>query len=331
MADNALLPATGTGTADMIVTSDEVTYSGDVSKLQIVKLAQVTGSEGSKTVVDLPGDATNGLDVDVTRLPALVEGTANIGDVDVLTVPADPFGANADAASATGSISAKLRFIAATGIPVTSSALPSGASTLAEQQAQTASLSVLDDWDNAASDGVSVSGDVAHGSSDAGEPVKIGYKALAHGANPTAVSAAQRTNSYADRHGIPWVHNGHPFVRSFVYNTTGAQTDDALLAAISSGTKYVIVGYHVRLSSAATVAPSVLIGWGASTLPALGASGADGVEDLIDYHPSLVPGAGFGQDSCYIPGGDGIEPRITCTAPTSGTLAVVIRAFTIES
>lgn len=47
------------------------------------------------------GDATNGLDVDVTR------------------VPTDPFGANADAASATGSISAKLRFIAATGIPIT--------------------------------------------------------------------------------------------------------------------------------------------------------------------------------------------------------------------
>jgi hypothetical protein len=50
---------------------------------------------------------------------ALPAGTNNIGDVDVLTVPADPFGANADAASATGSISAKLRFIAATGIPIT--------------------------------------------------------------------------------------------------------------------------------------------------------------------------------------------------------------------
>jgi hypothetical protein len=40
--------------------------------------------------------------------------TANMG-----TVTADPFGANADAASASGSISAKLRFIATTGIPVT--------------------------------------------------------------------------------------------------------------------------------------------------------------------------------------------------------------------
>lgn len=59
----------------------------------------------------------------ITTLPSIPAGTNNIGDVDVLTVPADPFGANADAASATGSISAKLRYIAATGIPVTS--LPS--------------------------------------------------------------------------------------------------------------------------------------------------------------------------------------------------------------
>jgi hypothetical protein len=34
------------------------------------------------------GDATNGLDVDVTRLPALAAGTNNIGDVDVLTIAA---------------------------------------------------------------------------------------------------------------------------------------------------------------------------------------------------------------------------------------------------
>jgi hypothetical protein len=50
---------------------------------------------------------------------AIPAGNNNIGDVDVASVPTDPFGANADAASATGSISAKLRFIASTGIPVT--------------------------------------------------------------------------------------------------------------------------------------------------------------------------------------------------------------------
>lgn len=64
--------------------------------VQLVKIAY--GANGDRTQV---GADANGLDVDVTRLPT------------------DPFGANADAASATGSISAKLRFIAGTGIPVT--------------------------------------------------------------------------------------------------------------------------------------------------------------------------------------------------------------------
>jgi hypothetical protein len=40
------------------------------------------------------GDTANGLDVDVTRLPALPAGTNNIGDVDVLTLPAIPAGNN---------------------------------------------------------------------------------------------------------------------------------------------------------------------------------------------------------------------------------------------
>jgi hypothetical protein len=40
------------------------------------------------------GDAANGLDVDVTRLPALPAGNNNIGDVDIVTLPALPAGAN---------------------------------------------------------------------------------------------------------------------------------------------------------------------------------------------------------------------------------------------
>lgn len=36
----------------------------------------------------IPGDATNGLDIDVTRMSALVASSANIGDVDVLTIAA---------------------------------------------------------------------------------------------------------------------------------------------------------------------------------------------------------------------------------------------------
>lgn len=85
---------------------------------------------GTLTAVTTVGTITNVVHVDdnagsltvdgsVSLAAAIPAGTNNIGDIDVLTVPADPFGVNADAASATGSISAKLRFIAGTGIPIT--------------------------------------------------------------------------------------------------------------------------------------------------------------------------------------------------------------------
>lgn len=74
----------------------------------------LTLSTEDKTVLD---SLATKLDTAITALQiidnmVLSAGTNNIGDVDVLTVPADPMGANADAASATGSISAKLRAIA---------------------------------------------------------------------------------------------------------------------------------------------------------------------------------------------------------------------------
>jgi len=102
-AANAAVPLQGTAADGLLVNlgaNNDVTVTGTVT----ANLAAGTNNIG---------------DVDVLSLPALAAGTNNIGDVDVLTVPADPFGANADAASATGSISAKLRFIASTGIPVT--------------------------------------------------------------------------------------------------------------------------------------------------------------------------------------------------------------------
>lgn len=71
MADNVgYTPGSGA-----LVASDEATYSGDTTKIQLVKPVLVTGTEGSKTVIELTGDATNGLDVDVTR----VSGTVTVG------------------------------------------------------------------------------------------------------------------------------------------------------------------------------------------------------------------------------------------------------------
>lgn len=81
--------------------------------------AAITGFATEATLSTLNSKVTACNTGAVVISGALPAGAANIGDVDVLTVPTDPFGVNADAASATGSISAKLRFIAATGIPIT--------------------------------------------------------------------------------------------------------------------------------------------------------------------------------------------------------------------
>ncbi len=96
MSDNVALPATGVNAA-----ADEVTYSGDTTKVQLVRLVFVSGTEGAKSLSEI-SDATNGIDVDVTRLPSgtvagsasLPAGTNNIGDVDVLSLPALPAGTN---------------------------------------------------------------------------------------------------------------------------------------------------------------------------------------------------------------------------------------------
>lgn len=73
MADNVAITA-GTGTT---IGTDEVTIGGVSQHVQRVKL--VDGTDGGTGLIG--GDATNGLDVDVTRLPALVAGTALIGQV----------------------------------------------------------------------------------------------------------------------------------------------------------------------------------------------------------------------------------------------------------
>lgn len=93
MANNVTIPAQGTGDTTPVVATEDITSV----HYQLVKLVDGTATGTGR----IGGDATNGLDVDVTRLPALVAGTANIGDVDVLTIAAgDNNIGNVDLASA---------------------------------------------------------------------------------------------------------------------------------------------------------------------------------------------------------------------------------------
>lgn len=88
------------GTGDRLAATDVVTHSGDEADVQLVREVGVTGPEGSKTAVVIPVDPTYGKAADVTR------------------VPSDPFGADADPADPAGSISAKLRALAQSGVNV---------------------------------------------------------------------------------------------------------------------------------------------------------------------------------------------------------------------
>jgi hypothetical protein len=81
-----------------------------------------SGTAAGALRVELPTNGTGvvGLNAGTNAIGKLAANSGvDIGDVDVTSVPTDPFGTNADAASATGSISAKLRSIAGTGIPIT--------------------------------------------------------------------------------------------------------------------------------------------------------------------------------------------------------------------
>ncbi len=174
----------------------------------------------------------------------------------------------------------------------------------------------------------------AHDAVNSGNPTQNGYEAIAHGANPTAVGAGDRTKAYANRAGVPFVIGGHPNIQSVEYYTTGAQTDDDMLGAIGAGTKVIITSITVIASKANTVDVSVRIGFGTANVPTQGASGATATAKVVISHPNIPPGSGVpkGNGSGIVGiGGDGEELRITNSAPTSGSLIVQIDYYTIES
>lgn len=204
MADNTVLNAGAGG--DTIATDDIVGV-----KYQRVKL--VDGTLDSTAAI--PGDATNGLDVDVTRLPALVAGSANIGDVDVLTLPALPAGTNN-----IGDIDV---------LTLPNVTLAAGTNTN------------------------EVVGDVAHDAAAAGNP--IGVSGIAQDMDDTAppnrVSAeADATRIATDRDGTQFVHPHGPQVWSYHEDSSSALTDAVVHAAPGVGLSLYVTDIIVSTGAA---------------------------------------------------------------------------------
>lgn len=177
---------------------------------------------------------------------------------------------------------------------------------------------------------VTAVGNVAHDVGDAGNPVKIGYKAIVHGANPTAVTADDRTDAYANRHGIPFVMGGHPNIQTIQANYTdadGAQTNAAIIT-VSSGTKIIVTHLAAICDNANTQDVQCRIGFGTANTPA-----NDAAKVLLS-HPGIPPGSGVvvGNGSGIIGiGADDEDLRITCEDPVGGSIDVVVGYYTIES
>jgi hypothetical protein len=119
------------------------------------------------------GDASNGLDVDVTRLPALVAGTANIGDVDVASIAAgDNNIGNVDV--------------------VTLPALAAGTNNIGDVDV----LSLNDGGNSVTVDNGGTfavqAGQAAHDAAIAGNPVRTGLRAAT--AHPTAVATGDQVD-----------------------------------------------------------------------------------------------------------------------------------------
>lgn len=175
-----------------------------------------------------------------------------------------------------------------------------------------------------------------HDDPDIDGPVKIGARAIAHGANPTAVAADDRTDIFANRHGILFTLTGHPntITRSVhITDANGAQTDASMVGTIATGTKVVVTAISVTVDSAttATGGVAVKVGFGATTIPADSSTGTNGI--LLD-HPGIAAGSGvvLGNGGGILGiGGDGEELRLTCEDPVGGNLAVTFSYYTIES
>lgn len=163
-----------------------------------------------------------------------------------------------------------------TAVPISGNVTNAGTFAVQDATAQ-ASLSVMDDWDNGASDGASVSGDVAHDSPDAGEPVKVGGKAVS--AEPAAVTANDRVNAFFDLVGkqIVALSNPENMVSGAITTAMTGTTSTSLIAAPAAGLRNYITTIIVS-NAHATVGTDIVIqdGSGGTTLMTIPAAAVYG-------------------------------------------------------
>lgn len=231
-----------------------------------------------------PGTIANGIDVDVTRLPALVAGTANIGDVDVLTLPTLPAGTNN-----IGDVDV---------ITMPNVTLAAGTNTN------------------------EVVGDAAHDAAAAGNPILTGLTAST--VVPTGVGADGRVvRAWSNRSGAqivvdpphvglnsdPWnlVHEGAQY--------TSAQTSTVL---VTGGASEKIVVTNIQIQAFATTAGTAVLYFGTGAF----SRGTNRAIFDGEFAPSATLKPGVVMDGPFIAGTNGDDLMVTTTNALSITFNV---------
>lgn len=308
-----------TGTRDDVGATDAATITS--GRIGVVNLSFLFGWDGTtwsrvevssgkiRALVDCNNcGATTGIN------SAVVEGPTAHDAVMASTVQPLPVGGYASAAAPTD--------VTASGDLVRAWHLLNGAQVFALQSGGT-----LISGD---ASGLETQGGVAHDAVNAGNPHLQGFEAIAHGTNPTAVAAGDRTKAYANRQGIPFTGIPHPNIITrewTVLAADGAQTGTALVD-ISAGTKIVVL-YH-KLSCDADNSVDVDFRMAFDTDTTFATASATGTNGIIDSQPGVIAGGGSTMDEPTT-GGDGEDVRYSLEAPTGGSCRGVLKYFTIES
>lgn len=149
--------------------------------------------------------------------------------------------------------------------------------------------------------------------------------AVVHGTNPTSISSGDTGLLLTNTAGVPFVIGGHPNIQTIRANYAAAQTDTAIVT-IATGLKIVVTRISITASNENTVNVSAVAGFGLVNTPA--------TTGVLIAHPGIAAGSGVVEGTgagMLGVGADGEDLRITSSAPTTGSIDVVVSYYTINS
>jgi hypothetical protein len=156
---------------------------------------------------------------------------------------------------------------------------------------------------------------VAHDAADAGNPLKVGFKAWDHTTNPAAVANGDRSNLTGYREGVLAVLGTHPDMERICNNYTTAQTN-TVLKTVNSGQRFAVTSYLIAVDGDVTVS-------------SIDCQLESTTTDLA-RHPGITAGAGYGEgdgSGVVFVTADSGDLEFTCDVPTGGSIQVMVTGF----